>query len=370
MAVIGILPVMAGRSGGGPETYERELVHGLAAADPATRYEVLCLNEAAARVLTPAAGNVGVSVLPGRFRPVAMTAGLVWGLRRRRVDFLHAAYIAPPWCPVPYVFTLHCSSPFMRPDYFPPAIRRRLLFLLGRGMADAAHVIAVSQNVKDYAVAHYGTDPARISVVHNGVGAHFRPVPAAEAAPVLERHGLPARYVFCAARFEKRKNLDGALRAFAALYREDPGLHLVIAGDMSWERARLTALIDDLGLRAAVVLPGYIPNADLPAVYSQALFFAYPSLWEGFGIPVLEAMACGVPVLTSDVTSIPEVAGDAALLVDPASDAALRDGFLRMASDAGLRARLAAAGPARAARFSWARCVAETRAVYRRVMAA
>ncbi len=366
MTVIGILSVMAGRSGGGPETYEVELIHGLARQDPETRYEVMCLSDAAARVLTPVSGNVGVSVLPGHFRPAAMSAGLLWGLSRRRVGLLHAAYIAPPVSTVPYVFTLHCSSPFMRPDWFPPAIRRRLLFLMGRGMQQAAHVIAVSQNVKDYAVAHYGTDPERITVIHNGVGAHFRPVPTAESVPVRARYGLPERYVFCAARFEKRKNLDGALRAFAHLRRADPGLALVIAGDMSWERAQLTALITDLGLGEAVVLPGYIPNTDLPAVYSGALFFVYPSLWEGFGIPVIEAMACGVPVLTSDVTSIPEVAGSAALMVDPASDQELRDGFLAIGTDAALRARLAAAGPVQAARFSWNRCVAETRTVYRR----
>jgi glycosyltransferase involved in cell wall biosynthesis len=365
MTAIGILPVMAGRAGGGPETYERELIHHIARLDPETRYEVLCLNRAAAAVLSPG-GNVGTTVLPGHFRPLAMTAGLVWGVMRRRVGFLHAAYIAPPVSPVPYVFTLHCSSPFERPDFFPPAIRARLLFLIGRGMAAARHIIAVSQDVKDRAVAHYRADPDRITVVHNGVGAHFRPIPPAEAAPVLARHGLPARFVFCAARFEKRKNLDGALRAFAALHRTDPTIRLVIAGDMSWERARLSALIGDLGLGDAVVLPGYIPNADLPAVYSACLFFAFPSLWEGFGIPVLEAMACGAPVLTSAVTALPEVAGDAALLVDPLSDEAMAAGFAALGTDPALRAQLAAAGPARAARFSWGRCAAETLAVYRR----
>jgi glycosyltransferase involved in cell wall biosynthesis len=365
MGVIGILPVMAGRAGGGPETYERELVQALARLDPATRYEVLCLNAAAARVLA-AGGNIATSVLPGRLRPVALTAGLLWGLARRRVTFLHAAYIAPPVSTVPYVFTLHCSSPFMRPDFFPPAIRWRLLFLIGRGMARARHVIAVSQSVKDHAVAHYRIDPARISVVHNGVGAHFRPLTPAEAAPVLARHGIGGRFVFCAARFEKRKNLDGALRAFAALRRADPAIRLVIAGDMSWEAARLGALIAALGLGEAVLLPGYIPNADLPAVYSACLFFAYPSLWEGFGIPLIEAMACGAPVLSSAVTAIPEVAGDAALLVDPHSEAALAAAFMALGTDDALRARLAAAGPARAARFSWDRCAAETLAVYRR----
>jgi glycosyltransferase involved in cell wall biosynthesis len=365
---IAIQPVMAGRSGGGPETYERALVHGIAALDRTTDYQVMCLSQAAVQVLSPDQENFHPLVLPGRVRPLQMSLGLSWELLRRKVDLLHAAYIAPPFCPVPYVFTLHCSSPFMRPDWFPPAIRRRLLFLIGRGMRSARHVLCVSQNVKDLAVAHYGVDPDRLSVVHNGVGAHFRPVPAAEAAPVLDRLGLTPPYVFCAARFEKRKNLDGTLRAFARYRRAggDPALALVLAGDMSWEKPQLEALIAELGLRGAVKLPGYIPNHDLPAVYSQALFFAYPSLWEGFGIPVLEAMACGVPVLSSSTTSIPEVAGEAALLVDPASDEALAAGFAALADDADLRARLAVAGPKRAARFSWDRCAAETLAIYRR----
>lgn len=368
MTRIAIQPVMAGRSGGGPETYERALVHGIAALDRDTDYEVMCLSQAAVDVLSPAQANFHPRVLPGGVRPLQMSLGLSWELMRRRVDLLHAAYIAPPFCPVPYVFTLHCSSPFMRPEWFPPAIRRRLLFLIGRGMASARHILCVSQNVKDLAVAQYGVDPDRLSVVHNGVGSHFRPVPAEAASAVLARLGLTPPYVFCAARFEKRKNLDGVLRAFARFRKAggDPRLSLVLAGDMRWEGARLAALIAELGLEGAVRLPGYIANTDLPAVYSQALFFAYPSLWEGFGIPVLEAMACGAPVLSSSTTSIPEVAGDAALLVDPASDAALAAGFAALATDADLRARLAGAGPRRAAGFSWERCAAETLAIYRR----
>jgi glycosyltransferase involved in cell wall biosynthesis len=365
MTEIAILPIMSGRGAGGPETYERGLVHGIAAQDRETRYRVLALNAAAVGVLSPAAPNFSAEILPGRFRAIQLTAGLHRAIGRSRPDLMHAAFVAPPRSPVPYVFTLHCSSTFMRPDLFPTLIRWRLLYLFRRGMMDARRVICVSQNVKDYAVQHYRVDPDRLSVVHNGVGAHFRPVPQAEAAPVLRRYGLPERYVFCAARFEKRKNLPGALRAFAAYRRHDPECRIVLAGDMYHQRDRMAALAESLGIADAVVMPGYIPNEDLPAVYSHCLFFAYPSIWEGFGIPLLEAMACGAPVLSSAVTSIPEVAGDAALLVDPLSDAEMAAGFLRLGTEPELRARLAAAGPLQAARFSWERCAAETIAVYR-----
>jgi glycosyltransferase involved in cell wall biosynthesis len=368
MTRIAIQPVMAGRAGGGPETYERELIRGLAALDPVTDYRLLTLSPAATAAVDPGAANFRATVLPGALRPVQMALGLPWEVLRQRVSLLHAAYIAPPASPVPYLFTLHCSSPFLRPEWFPPAIRRRLLFLIGRGMRAARHILCVSQHVKDMAVAHYGVDPGRLSVVHNGVGAHFRPLDEEEAAPTLARYGITAPYVFCAARFEKRKNLPAVLAAFARHRARggDPALTLVLAGDMSWERAALDAQIDALGLRGAVRLPGYIPNADLPAVYSRALFFAYPSLWEGFGIPVLEAMACGTPVLSSATTSIPEVAGKAALLVDPASQAEVTAGFARLAGDATLRARLAAEGPARAGRFSWAATAQGTLDAYRR----
>lgn len=369
MGPIAIFPVMSGRSGGGPETYERELVHALAALDAETRYQVLCLTEAAARTLRPDAPNFEQHILPGRIRPIAMSAGLNWALRRHGARLMHAAYIAPPFCIRPYVFTLHCSSPFVHPEWFPPAIRARLLFLFRQGMRHARHVICVSQDVKDRAVEHYRVDPDRLSVIHHGVGRRFAPVPLDEARPLLARHGLePRGYVFCAARFEKRKNLDRILHAFARYRAEvDPEATLALAGDMTWERPRLEATIAALGLGPAIRQLGYVANADMPVFYSHCRFFAFPSLWEGFGFPVLEAMACGAPVLTSRVSSLPEIAGDAALMVAPTSVDDIAGAMERLGRDDALRDRLRAAGLARAATFGWERCAAATLALYRRL---
>lgn len=367
MTRIAIFPVMAGRSGGGPETYERELVRGIAALDGDTDYRIACLNAAAAAALDPERPNFRTHLLPGHFRPLAMTAGLPYVLRRERVDFMHAAFIAPPWSPVRYMFTLHCSSPFAAPELFPPAIRARLLYLFSRGMHDAEHIICVSRDVLARAAGHYGIPEERMSVVHNGVGAHFRPMRAEERAPILARYGVGGRYVFAAARFEKRKNLPRLLEAFA-LYRQrvDAECRLALAGDMTWEATAIGRRIAELGLEGAVQRLGYVAHGDLPALYGGAEFFVFPSLWEGFGIPVLEAMASGTAVLTSNATALPEIAGDAALLVDPTSVEAIAEGMARLGGDAALRADLAAKGQRRAAEFSWARTAAETLALYRR----
>ena len=207
-----------------------------------------------------------------------------------------------------------------------------------------------------------------MSVVHNGVGAHFQPMTAAERAPVLARYGISGRYVFAAARFEKRKNLLRLFEAFARYRTEvDPACRLALAGDMTWEAEAIGRRIHDLGLDRAILRLGYVAHHDLPALYGGAEFFAFPSLWEGFGIPVLEAMACGTPVLTSSVTALPEVAGDAAVLVDPLSVEAIADGMARLGPGTALRERLALAGRIQAARFSWARTAAETLALYRRL---
>jgi glycosyltransferase involved in cell wall biosynthesis len=367
MSRIALFPVMAGRNGGGPETYERELARGLAAIDTDTDYRVTCLNEAAGMALATGAPNFQTRIIPGRLRPVAMTFGLQWLLRREKIDLMHAAYIAPPWSPVRYVFTLHCSSPFAVPELFPPAIRARLLFLIRCGMRDAAHIICVSQDVLERAREHYGVPSERMTVVYNGVGSHFRAMTPEERAPVLERYGLSGRYIFTAARFEKRKNLARLLQAFARYHREvDPECRLALAGDMTWEAGPLGRLIAELGLDSAVQRLGYVANHDLPAIYGGAVFFAFPSIWEGFGLPVIEAMASGTPVLTSNTSSLPEVAGNAAILVDPHSTDAIADGMARLGSDAALRTRLSAVGQVHAARFSWAQTAKETLEVYRR----
>ena len=184
-------------------------------------------------------------------------------------------------------------------------------------------------------------------------------------AAVRLRYELPERFVLFLGAMEPRKNLPRLLEAFAALA---PGLRrefpLVVAGAQGWLNDSVHEQAQKLGLGESVRFAGYIEQGDLAALYSLASVFAYPSVWEGFGLPVLEAMACGTPVLTSNVSSLPEVAGAAAVLVPPADVDAMADGLSRLLCDSALRADLVARGLRRVGAFSWERCARETLAVY------
>ena len=359
---------MTGRQAGGPETYEGELVRNLAQLDHESRYSIICLNQAAADALHVANENFSFHVLRPAARLISMTLSLPWYLKANRIDLLHAAYISPPYAPVDHTFTLHCSSPFVRPELFPPLIRARLRILIARGMRTARHVICVSQNVLDLAAEHYGVPRDRMSVIHNGVGEHFRPVAEGERRAVLAAAGVEGPYALYAGRFEPRKNMLRVIEAFDVFRREvAPGMKLVLAGRKTWQGAEVDALVRRLELGSHVVEIGHVANERLPAWYGGAEMFLFPSLWEGFGIPVVEAMACGTPVITSNVSSLPEVAGGAALLVDPCSVVEIAGAMERLHRDRALRERLGAAGLARARDFSWRRTAEQTLALYRRL---
>jgi len=368
MVHIGIFPVMSGRQAGGPETYERELVRNLARLDRETDYSVLCLTEVAAAALRVENENFSFPILGRGPRVFDMMVSLPRQLRSRRIGFTHAAYISPPFSPVAHAFTLHCSSPFMRPNFFPPLIRARLKALIWRGMQSAGHVICVSQNVLDLAAEHYGVPRERMSVVYNGVSEHFRPIPAPIWKPVLEKAGVTGPYILYVGRFEPRKNMLRVIEAYDIFRREvAPETRLVLAGRKTWQGDAVDQLVRKLDLAGHVVEIGHIPNEDLPAYYSGAEMFLFPSLREGFGIPVIEAMACGTPVITSDISSLPEVAGGAAVLVDPHSVQDIARAMERLHGGGLLRDELRAAGLKRAAAFSWRRTAEQTLALYRQL---
>ena len=234
--------------------------------------------------------------------------------------------------------------------------------------ADA--LIAISESARRELIDTMGAPPERIVVTPLASDPHLRRVSDPERlAAVRRRYELPERFILFLGAMEPRKNLLRLIEAFAAL---SPALRretvLVVAGAQGWLNDSVRERVGQLGLAGSVRFPGYIAGDDVAAVYSLATVFAYPSLWEGFGLPVLEAMACGTPVLTSDVSSLPEVAGDAALFVPPTDVEAIADGLTRLLGDAELRADLCERGLRRAAAFSWERCARETLAVYTSVV--
>jgi len=209
---------------------------------------------------------------------------------------------------------------------------------------------------------------SKITTVYEAAASQYAPVEREAALAVARRHGIEPPYVLSVGSLEPGKNRARLFRAMRQLRDEGFEHRLAVVGQKAWKYQQELALVDELAMADRIVFPGYVPQDDLPALYAGADAFAFPSLYEGFGLPVIEAMACGAPVLTSNLSATAEVAGDAALLVDPASGDAIRDGLRRLLMDADLRAEYAQRGIERAARFSWRRAADETHGVYRRVV--
>ncbi len=284
-------------------------------------------------------------------------------LRRHPPDLLFVpAHVLPLPCPVPAVVTVHDLGYEHFPAAHPLTRRLYLRWSTRRHARIAAGILADSAATRDDLVALYGARPERIRVVHLAADEIFRPAGPAEVAAIRARLGLPAdaRYLLHVGTLQPRKNLGRLLRAFSSIAPEDPELHLVLAGMPGWGGSDWAGDLERLGLSDRIHLPGYLPREQLPALYSGALALVLPSLFEGFGLPVLEAMACGTPVACADRSSLPEVAGDAALLFDPLDEAAIAAALRRLRDEAGLRRSLAQAGLLRAAEFSWQRCADET----------
>jgi glycosyltransferase involved in cell wall biosynthesis len=229
-------------------------------------------------------------------------------------------------------------------------------------------VIATSENTRRDVIKHLGVPPERVHVVHAAAGEQFRPIKDASAvATVTHRYGLePNRYLLTVGTLEPRKNQKRLVEVFHVLSQREAaqGLKLVLAGRKGWLYDDLFRRVEELGLREHVVFTGAVPEQDLPALMNGALLFIYPSLYEGFGLPVLEAMACGVPVITSNVSSLPEVAGDAAVLVNPCDVQELAEAIQHLITNRETRQALREKGFAQAGRFSWERAAVETLQMY------
>jgi glycosyltransferase involved in cell wall biosynthesis len=264
------------------------------------------------------------------------------------------------------VTTVHDLIPLRLPRLVPWRHRWAVRALLGSALRRARQVIAVSEATRGELLARYRLPADRVRVVPEAAAARFTPPSAGVLAEARARHGLEAPYVLFVGLLEPKKNLPALLDAVARLRRAGAWgpTQLVLAGAPGWGTEGLAAAAHRLGLDGTVRFLGAVADADLPALYGGALAFAFPSLWEGFGLPVLEAMASGTPVVASRRGALPEVTGGAALLVEPEASP-LAEALGSLLADRALRERLRAAGLARAAFFSWERTATETLSVYR-----
>lgn len=237
-------------------------------------------------------------------------------------------------------------------------------------LTSARHIITMSQNSQSDLINVFGLEKEMVSVTHEAVEDSYRPVPKKEAYDAASKYGVSGEYIFCHAGFSPYKNILGLVSAFCGFSRYNPAVSLVLGGAYKKGDSYLkiiTTLIKKQGLSERVVFTGYIPEENLPAVYSGATAFVYPSFYEGFGIPPLEAQACGVPVLCSNNSSLPEVVGDAALLFDPRSPEEMTEKLARVCNDAGLRNKLIELGFNNVKRFSWVRCARETLEIFNKI---
>lgn len=351
--------------------------------------------ESLARALVPALGDrlaffynreQGVDPLDGLEAVPACTVALgykpwrmlVWLGQLSRLSFerlvpdaalFHATeHLLLPLRDHPTVLTVHDLIFRHLPEHHKPLNRWYLHWALPLYCRRADRVIAVSEATRQDLIAAYDLPPKKVHVIHEAAAPRFRPTSDAAQAEVRAQYGLPTRYLLFVGTLEPRKNLTRLLRVWTPLRRSGVVPPLVLVGARGWLIDAFFAALEHNDCREDVILPGYVTDEDLPAVYGGATALVFPSLYEGFGLPPLEAMACGTPVACSNVSSMPEVVGDAAVAFDPRDDAAMTEALRRIVGDSDLRADLRDRGLQRAGQFSWACTARETVTLYRELL--
>ena len=354
-------------------TYTRNLLRYLARIDRESEYVLLCHG--------PDLG-IGAQLGPN-FRTVLEPSPtyslreqfhVPWVLHRERPDVFHAPhYVLPPAARCRAVVTIHDCIHLMFPQYLP----NRMAYAYARASMWSAvrrshRILTVSEASKRDIIHFFCVRPEKIVVVYTAIDERFRVAPAEEAvARVRERYQLQHQFVLYVGNIKPHKNLVRLIEAFALLrHRGHDQVTLLIIGDEISKLPALRRAVHHYKLHKHVRFLGYLPDDTLAILYRLAAVFVVPSLYEGFGLPPLEAMACGTPVVTSNVSSLPEVTGDAAVLVDPYDIESIADGIGRVLTDPALGAELRARGIARAREFSWERSVARTRELYQEIGAA
>jgi glycosyltransferase involved in cell wall biosynthesis len=290
-----------------------------------------------------------------------------WSLRQAGVDLLHGlALVGPAVSACPFVVTIHDLSFLFYPQNFQLLKRLYLQFFTRHSVRRARRVIAISENTKRDVVQQYGIPADKVDLIYYGLDPIFRPLPSDQVDRFRAERRLPERFMLFVGTLEPRKNVVRLVEAYAQLPRERPLLLLV--GGKGWLYDDIFARVEDLDLSGEVRFVGYVPAEELPWWYNAADLFVYPSLYEGFGLPPLEAMACGTPVVSSTVSSLPEVVGSGGLLVDPTDTEALASAMKRMVTDRETHDSTRAAGLAQAQTFSWAEAAQRTVDSYRRAL--
>jgi glycosyltransferase involved in cell wall biosynthesis len=346
----------------GTEAYSFHLIRALLSTAPQHRFR-LYADRALPRELEaplPSVVELRVMPFPRLWTHVRLSTEM---LLRTPAALFVPAHVVPLIHPRTVV-TIHDLGYLHFPQAHPPLARLYLDLSTRWNARVATHVIADSQATKDDLVRHYGTSPDKITVAYPGRDENLRRVDDPSAIEAVKRqHNISGEYLLYIGTLQPRKNIARLIRAFSALHARHSTLHLVLAGGKGWRYDDIFAEVKRLGLESQVLFPGRVAEEDKATLLSGAKALVFPSLYEGFGLPVVEAMQCGTPVICSNTSSLPEVASEAALLVDPLDVDALTQAMARLLDDADLRRTLIERGYAQAQKFSWATCAVRVLAV-------
>jgi glycosyltransferase involved in cell wall biosynthesis len=352
-----------GRQQTGNEVYVRNLLQGFAKLDRTSDF------------IAYLSADDALAWVPERFayKPVATNPCVRLGLdlsrrlRRDRPDLVHVQYTAPVGCPVPVVVSVHDVSFLDHPAYFPLPRALQLRWTVRRTIRSAARILTPSEFSRRAIMKAYGLDEEAVTVVPNAVSTAFRPMAREHAAARIEsKFGIPAPFILNVGDLQPRKNQEGLIRACAELVRCYPGLphHLVLVGQEGWHGSRARKAAERSGVRERIHFPGFVSDEDLLLFYGACEVFVFPSFYEGFGLPILEAMACGRAVASSNTSAIPEVADAAAILFDPASTEEMARAIRDLILIRELRLRMERLGLQRASAFSWEKTARKTLEAY------
>jgi glycosyltransferase involved in cell wall biosynthesis len=355
----------AGYRSAGIHTYITHLLQNLPRVDGTFRYTVYTNAQLSVDGLT--------AVRPARWPTTRPLARIAWeqlaqpfALRRDRPDLLHTSFVGPLLSRQPSVVTIYDLSFALFPELFRGPNQVYLRTATRRSAQHARRVIAISDHTRRDVHRLYGVPLERIDVACPGVDPRFKPLLPGEVEAFRRRHNLPDRFFLYLGTLEPRKNLGRLIEACSAL--EMSNWRLMLVGGKGWMYEDLFAQAKALGLDDRVTFAGFASSEDLPLWYNAATAFVYPSVYEGFGLPPLEAMACGAPVIASNAAALPEVVGDAGLTVEPDDVAGLAQAMRRVWDDETLRRELSQRGIERAGRFTWEATARATVESYRRAL--
>ena len=353
--------------------FSQELMSALVTLDPASSYSVFYNRPQDARP-DPPADRLPTLTVPWGDKPwrLRVLASQMTGRSQDRlfpgIDIFHAMdHLLPVLTHVSSIFTVYDLT-YLLTDTHTTLNRLFLTLMMPRFLRNADAIIAISESTRRDMLRHYRVDEAKVRVIYGGVTPRFRPALPDEVAQVRLRHDLPEHFILSVGTIEPRKNLIRLLEAYRSLRDGGSQIRLVIAGRRGWRYEHFFRRLQELRLTDGVTLLGAFGDTELPALYSAADVFAFPSLYEGFGLPVLEAMACGAPVIASNTSAIPEIATNAGILCDPYDTRSLTEAIVQVLDDAELRAAMRANGLERARRFTWEKTAEATLELYRSVL--